>query len=133
MPRVLLLSLILASEAQAGGHSVLGSWSGTGIQGGDTWAMEVQIAPGAARVDYTDIPCGGVWALDTDVAPARGTEWLTYGHDLCLDGLIVTAEPQGGELMIRWFDSSGAEIAYAPLTAVGGAAKSGKSTAGQKN
>ncbi len=127
MARVLLLSLIFASQAQAGGHSVLGSWSGTGIQGPTTWPMEVQIAPGAARVDYPDIPCGGVWALDTDLTPARGTEWLTYGHDLCLDGLIVTAEPQDGELMIRWFDGSGAEIAYAPLTAVGGSGKSGKS------
>ncbi len=133
MMRILFLSLLLAGQAQAGGHSVLGSWSGTGIQGPMTWPMEVQIVPGGARVDYPGIPCGGVWALDTDLTPARGTEWLTYGHDLCLDGLTVTAEPQGVELMIRWFDNSGAEIAYAPLTAVGGAVKTGKSAAGQKN
>jgi len=127
MARFLLLSLFLATQAQAGGPSVLGAWSGTGIQGGETWAMEVNIVPGGARVDYPDIPCGGVWVLETGVTPAEGTEWLTYGHDLCLDGLTVTVEPQGGELMIRWFDSSGAEIAYAPLTAVGAESKAGKS------
>ena len=131
MARGLLLSVLLAGQAHAGGHSVLGAWSGTGIQGPQTWAMQVQIVPGGARVDYPDIPCGGVWLLETGVTPAEGTEWLTYGHDLCLDGLTVTAVPQGGELMIRWFDASGAEIAYAPLTAVGSGGKAGKS--GSKN
>jgi len=133
MARLLLLTLLLAGPANAGGHSVLGAWSGTGIQGNDTWAMEVQIVAGGARVDYPDIPCGGVWVLDMDQAPARGTEWLTYGHDLCLDGLTVTAELWEGDVLIRWFDASGAEIAYAPLTAMGGTSKSGKSSAGQKN
>ncbi len=124
-----ILSLILSFAAVlvnwAYAQNANGAWVGIGYQNGDTWAVEVQIVPGGARVDYPDIPCGGVWVFDANTN-IRGTEWLTYGHDLCLDGLTVEATTTSAELMIRWFDTNSAEIAHAPLRRADGKRGGGK-------
>jgi len=126
--RFLMLALVFALPVQAGDRDVAtGDWAGLGYQQGETWEMELQVAEGGARVDYPGIPCGGLWVFETDTQSVRGQEWLTYGKDLCLDGLTVIARPTGEGLMIHWYDDAGLEVAYAPLTRVEAAGrKSGK-------
>ena len=71
----LIFSLVLTSSAFADTlfDEGRGAWVGTGIQGGETWEVNLIIVPGGAQVDYPDIPCGGVWTF-----PGRRTiltEW----------------------------------------------------------
>jgi hypothetical protein len=117
----LLILLLLPLPALAGdGWTPRGNWVGTGHQDGETWAMEVQFAEGGARVDYPGLPCGGFWILDTDNQFVIGVERLTYGQQLCWDGLAVRVSPAEGGLQVKWFDDIGAEIAHARLTRVAG-------------
>ena len=119
MIRTLTAALLFALPASA--QTVpIGDWVGLGHQNGETWSMEVQIAPGGARVDYPSLICGGVWEFLPEHTDLRATEWLTYGHEFCLDELHLTIEhTKGDALLIRWYDEIGAEIAHAPLTRVG--------------
>ncbi len=128
MLRLLIMFLLAAPVTAEEAFTPSGDWAGTGYQNGDTWAMEVQFVPGGARVDYPDFPCGGVWIIDPDLAAPTGVEWLTYGHQFCLDGLSLRLTRSGPELVVRWFDKSGAEIAQAPLSR----AVSGKTGGGRK-
>ena len=120
MIRTLAVAMTLALPAHA--QSVpMGDWVGLGFQNGESWTMELQIVQGGARVDYPGLECGGVWQFLPEHSDLRATEWLTYGHEFCLDELHVTIQHSKGDaLMIRWFDEIGAEIAHAPLQRVGG-------------
>lgn len=125
----LLTAFVLTSftPSLALAQDVTGNWTGEGIQDGETWAMEVQIVADGARVDYPSIPCGGLWVFDRGRRQVSGKEWLTYGHDLCLDGLTVLVTNDGPDgILIRWQDETGAEIAHAPLIRATVGAKDGK-------
>ncbi len=119
MIRILALLMFFSTKAMAANFTTehRGEWTGIGEQDGRTWAIALQIVPGGARVDYPAIPCGGVWVLARESKTvAEGTEWLSYGDALCLDGLRVVLEPAaGGGLMVRWLDADGTEIAVARL------------------
>lgn len=119
MKFVFALALVLASPAIAADRVIpIGDWTGIGHQEGDSWDMDVQVTQGGARVDYPGFPCGGIWVFDTNFQSVRGTEWLTYGKDICMDGLAVTLSlAEGNQLLIHWYDEIGAEIAQANLQA----------------
>ena len=120
MIRTLAVAMTLALPAHAQSVPV-GDWVGLGFQNGESWTMELQIVQGGARVDYPGLPCGGVWQFIPEQAKLHAIEWLTYGQEFCLDELLVTIEPaKNDQLMIRWFDEFGSEIAHAPLSRVGG-------------
>ncbi len=129
MIRAFLVLVFLATSAAAEGFLTdnRGEWAGMGDQSGDTWAVELQIVPGGARVDYPDIPCGGVWVIsDESAVRAEGVEWLSYGHALCLDGLLVTlTQLPENAILVRWLEQDGTEVAFAELTRPPGEAKSG--------
>ena len=117
MKALIAASFLLAQPVFAADtNGPVGSWAGVGTQSGETWAMEVQFVPGGARVDYPDFPCGGVWIFDADTIVTTGTEWLTYGKQMCLDGLALSVDATGGGLRIIWIDDAGTEIANAELT-----------------
>ena len=118
MKHVILAAAVLASPAFA--EDIIepaGHWTGLGHQSGETWGMSVQFVPGGARVDYPDLSCGGVWVFDQDSYVIRGTEWLTYGHEACLDEVALTVSGSADGLRVLWFNSDGSELAYADLTA----------------
>jgi hypothetical protein len=114
---LIFASPILATPVFAQDPGLFGAWVGVGRQDGETWDMTVDVVQGGARVDYPGFPCGGLWVFfDVNAATVKGTEWLTYGKDQCLDGLGLTmARGPGGELSIRWYDDAGAEVAQADL------------------
>ena len=117
--RFLAIALMFSLPVHADDQVMpVGDWVGLGHQDGETWKIELQVAEGGARVDYPGIPCGGVWVFDAEHLVIQGREWLTYGKDLCLDALKITASLSDQLLMIRWYDDSGREVAYAPLNRV---------------
>ena len=116
MKPIILAALLFASPVVA--EDILqpsGNWTGMGHQSGETWGMAVQFVPGGARVDYPDLSCGGVWIFDQGSSTIRGTEWLTYGHKACLDGLKLTVNATAYGFRISWIDANGSELAYANL------------------
>jgi len=135
MKAFLVLILTLASPAFAGDRIVpIGGWTGIGHQEGDSWDMDVQVTQGGARVDYPGFPCGGIWVFDTNFQSVRGTEWLTYGKDFCLDGLAVTLSlAEDSQLLIHWYDEIGAVVAHATLQSTQPLADTKKQGDGRKN
>ena len=72
--------------------------------------------------------------FDTSFSTVRGTEWLTYGKDLCMDGLAVTLSlAENNQLLIHWYDDIGAEIAQAALQNTQPMAGVKKPDGGRKN
>jgi len=115
MKHLITALTILASPAFAQEAMIAGNWTGLGHQSGDNWQMNVQFVPGAARVDYPDLYCGGVWVFASDGLPVTGSEWLTYGKQQCIDGLNVRIVAGADTLRITWHDPNGTQIAYADL------------------
>ncbi len=126
-PSILILALAFTSPALAQDSNALGNWTGLGVQGSESWDMVVDIVPGGARVDYPGLTCGGVWVFHTTDAGIKGTEWLTYGKDQCIDGLGMTLSRRGDALLVRWYDGVGGEIAQAELS------KEARSSSGKKS
>jgi hypothetical protein len=124
---ILILALAFTSPALAQDSNALGNWTGLGVQGSESWDMVVDIVPGGARIDYPGLTCGGVWIFDTTAPGIKGTEWLTYGKDQCLDGLGMTLSRRGDMLLVRWYDDVGGEIAQAELS------KEVRSSSGKKS
>ena len=133
MKKLLLVVSLCAAPSMGFGEDNTGHWTGTGFQDGDTWEMEVQIVQDGARVDYPDIPCGGIWLFESASAQSRGREWLTYGQELCIDGLNVAVRTEGkNAILVEWIDEGGVVIATAPLQRAGIGSKSGRKDKAQK-
>lgn len=121
MMKNLAVCVALAAGPAVAGEELMieGRYTGEGRQEGTTWAMTVDFVRGAARVDYPEYPCGGVWVFASDMDASLGVERLTYGQDLCADGLQVRLVDTNGVIEVSWYEKGVTEIATGTLTKAG--------------
>ncbi len=105
MFRTLVLALLLATSAQAGGlftSTYSGNWRGVGIQSdGSDWDMQLTLGPTLGVVRYPRLQCGGNWqytAVETN--SLSGVETIDFGLENCIETGMVYLQPYGENQMI---------------------------------
>jgi len=119
---LLLFSLVLGfpAAAWADDASLSGVWTGTGIQGEQSWSIRVTFGPKRVQIDYPSLACGGIWQpASGDPGPGRANyhERLEYGLDACAaDGFVRLRKTLSG-IDYEWSRSQSAPVeATASLT-----------------
>lgn len=83
-----------------------GIWEGTAYQSDtkENWILKLSVKNGSYRVDYPSLSCGGEWKpirLGKRIATFR--EKLTYGHNECVDNVIVTIRRLNRTQVAYWY------------------------------
>lgn len=91
--------------------SVLGSWSGTGLQSdGGRWPLSVELTSLSGRcatISYPSVPCRGVWLCEGEASADGWREAReTIESGACIDGGTFRYRVRGDSLEWTWFKAS---------------------------